>query len=402
MIKTNFFTNVLGRYDSGVWIRVLGAALTTITGFMIRPFLVLYLYNRMEGSIMLPMIIVGLQPLCGMFVSWYGGSWSDRYGRKPLIMIALFLQMLCMLGYIFAGEVWQYALISIVNGIGFALYMPAANAQITDMVAEESRAEVFALMHTAFNVGAAVGPVLGLLMFSWSPSAVFLLSAISFVLYASLVWFKLPETAPMTEDSGVSALAPADQVKPRISWAQHKTLLLMTLLSLPIGLLYAQVETTFPLHLQTNFDHYKTILASVLTFNGLMVITLQIWIAKRTEEVSTRFIIGISYVLFAIVSLGYGYSSVIIWLFASEFVFTIGEMLFGPHMQKAISIMAPKEQRGFYFSVYGASNLLSRGLGPILGGLLFSWSNGEVLFTVLAALLVVAGFVQYRVVRHQA
>jgi hypothetical protein len=63
MIKTNFFTNVLGRYDSGIWIRVLGAALTTITGFMIRPFLVLYLYDRMEGSIMLPMIIVGLQPL---------------------------------------------------------------------------------------------------------------------------------------------------------------------------------------------------------------------------------------------------------------------------------------------------------------------------------------------------
>jgi MFS family permease len=400
MIKPNFLTNVLGRYDSGVWIRVLGAALTTITGFMIRPFLVLYLYDRMEGSIMLPMIIVSLQPLCGMFVSWYGGSWSDRFGRKPLIMVALFLQMLCMLGYIFAGEVWQYALISIVNGVGFALYMPAANAQITDMVAEERRAEVFALMHTAFNVGAAVGPVLGLLMFSWSPSAVFLLSAISFVLYASLVWFKLPETAPMTEESGVSALTPAKHVKPRISWAQHKTLLLMTLLSLPIGLLYAQVETTFPLHLQTNFDHYKTILASVLTFNGFMVIALQIWIAKRTEEVSTRFIIGISYILFALVSLGYGYSSVIIALFVSEFVFTIGEMLFGPHMQKAISIMAPKEQRGFYFSVFGASNLLSRGIGPILGGLLFSWSNGEVLFTVLAVLLVVAGFVQYRVVRH--
>jgi MFS family permease len=401
MIKTNFLTNVLGRYDSGIWIRVLGAALTTITGFMIRPFLVLYLYDKMEGSIMLPMIIVGLQPICGMFVSWYGGSWSDRYGRKPLIMVALFLQMLCMLGYIFAGEVWQYALISIVNGIGFALYMPAANAQITDMVAEEHRAEVFALMHTAFNVGAAVGPVLGLLMFSWNPSAVFLLSGVSFVLYASLVWFKLPETAPMNKDIGVSDLAPAEQFKPRITWAQHKTLLLMTLLSLPIGLLYAQVETTFPLHLQTNFDHYKTILASVLTFNGFMVIALQIWIARRTEAVSTRFIIGISYVLFALVSLGYGYSSVIIWLFVSEFVFTIGEMLFGPHMQKAISIMAPKEQRGFYFSVYGASNLLSRGLGPILGGLLFSWSNGEVLFTVLAALLVFAGFAQYRVVSHQ-
>jgi hypothetical protein len=35
-----------------------------------------------------------------------------------------------MVGYVFAEDVWQYALISIVNGVGFALFMPAANAQI--------------------------------------------------------------------------------------------------------------------------------------------------------------------------------------------------------------------------------------------------------------------------------
>ncbi len=336
-----------------------------------------------------------------MIVSWYGGGWSDRYGRKPLIIAALILQMLCMLGYIFADQVWQYALISIVNGIGFALYMPAANAQITDMVPEERRAEVFALMHTAFNVGAAVGPVLGLLMFSWNPSAVFLLSALSFLLYVTLVWLKLPETAPLTKGNTDSAMA-SSQFKLTISWSKHKSLLLMTLLSLPVGLLYAQVETTFPLHLQTNFDNFKMVLASILTFNGIMVIALQIWIARRTEAVSSSIIIGISYALFAAVSLGYGYSSIIIWLFVAEFVFTIGEMLFGPHIQKAISVMAPKEQRGFYFSVYGASHLLSRGIGPILGGLVFSWSSGQTLFTVLAILLTVAGIAQYRVVRNFA
>ncbi|WP_373229446.1 MDR family MFS transporter [Cohnella sp.] len=392
-----YFNNLLSRYDSGIWIRVLGAALTTITGFMIRPFLVLYLYDQMDGSVMLPMIIVGLQPLCGMFISWYGGGWSDRYGRKPLMFVALILQMFCMIGYVFAEDVWQYALISIINGIGFALYMPAANAQITDLVPEDRRAEVFALMHTAFNVGAAVGPVLGLLMFRWNPSAVFLLSAASFLLYAILVWFKLPETTPLKEKDTVVSLWPG---KTRIAWKIHKPLLLLTLYGLPVGFLYAQVETTLPLHLKTNFEDYLTILTSLLTFNGIMVIALQIWIARRTESILSHYVIGASYVLFAVVSIGYGYSNLILWLFVAEFIFTIGEMIFGPHTQKAISVMAPKEQRGFYFSVYGASHLLSRGLGPILGGLLLSWSGGEVLFTVLAVLLIVAGIAQYRMMRN--
>lgn len=393
--------SIAGCYDSGIWIRVLGSALTTITGFMIRPFLVLYLYEQMEGSIMLPMIIVGLQPLCGMFVSWYGGGWSDRYGRKPLMIAALVLQMLCMVGYVFAEDVWQYALISIVNGVGFALFMPAANAQITDLVAEDRRAEVFALMHTAFNVGAAVGPVLGLLMFSWNPSAVFILSAFSFLFYTLLVWLKVPETAPLRERAlKEDVITPP--VKSRISWKAHKSLLLMTLWGLPVGFLYAQVETTFPLHLQTSFVHYQAVLTSLLTFNGVMVIALQIWIARRTETIKSHYVIGASYALFAIVSVGYGYFGIIYLLFAAEFVFTIGEMIFGPHMQKVISVMAPKEQRGFYFSIYGASHLFTRGLGPILGGLLLTWCNGEVLFTVLAVLLLFAGIAQYRVVRNHA
>ncbi|XID95655.1 MFS transporter [Paenibacillaceae bacterium WGS1546] len=97
---------------------------------MIRPFLVLYLYDRLEGSVLLPMLIVGLQPLCGLIVNWFGGGWSDRYGRKPLMLISLALQMLCMIGYVFADQTLHYALISIVNGLGSALFLPAATRRL--------------------------------------------------------------------------------------------------------------------------------------------------------------------------------------------------------------------------------------------------------------------------------
>ncbi|WP_276354218.1 hypothetical protein [Cohnella caldifontis] len=90
---------LLGRYESEIWIRVVGSALSTITGLMVRPFLVLYLYDQLDGSVLLPMIVVGLSPLCGMVVSWFGGGISDRLGRKPVMIASLLVQMLCMIGY---------------------------------------------------------------------------------------------------------------------------------------------------------------------------------------------------------------------------------------------------------------------------------------------------------------
>lgn len=395
---TNKLTTYMRRYDAGVWIRVLGTALSTITGFMIRPFLVLYLFDKLEGSVMLPMLIVALQPLFGMLVSWTGGGLSDRYGRKPIMFAALMLQMASMLGYVFSNEVWHYALFSIVNGIGSALFMPAANAQITDMVAEEQRAEVFALMHTAFNVGAAVGPAIGLVMFGWNASAVFLISAGMFLFYALLVILKLKETAPLLVGSDrPEQQGPRTRVK--FKWAVHKPLIWLTVLGLPIGILYAQVETTLPLHLETSFEHYKSIFAAMLSFNGAAVIVLQIWIARRTESTASHYVIGASYVLLAIVAIGYGYAEVLWLLFLSEFIFTIGEMLYGPHFQKTISIMAPPEERGFYFSVNGASYMLAKGVGPLLGGWLLTATNGETLFTAIAIVIIVSGAMQFRVVR---
>jgi MFS family permease len=376
---------------------VIGTVLTSVTNFMLRPYLVLYLNQRLEGSVLLPMLIVGLQPLCGMLVNLYGGAISDRYGRKPVMLASLWIQAVCMLGYIFAESVWQYALVAILIGFGNALFLPAANAQIADVVPERQRAQVYALLHTAFNIGAAAGPLIGLAMFSWHPQYVFLISALTTIIYSLLLWAKVPETRPERALSRHPA-APSERTKGRL--LEHKALLLMTLFGLPVGLLYAQVDTTLPLHLQKHFDNYKSVLATLLTFNGLVVIALQMWIAKRSEAMSAYLMVGASYGLFAIVALGYGFVPFFGLLLAVEFVFTIGEMLYGPHIQKVISKIAPEHQRGWYFSVFGMNQQLSRAVGPIFGGLLLSRFSGEFLFIVLALLLVVFGFCQVRIIRQ--
>ncbi|MCY9660717.1 MFS transporter [Paenibacillus chondroitinus] len=390
------FFSVISKYDTAIWVRVVGTILTSLAGFMMRPYLVFYLYDKLDGSVFLSMLIVGLQPLCGIFVNLYAGSLSDKYGRKPMMLAALLIQAFAIGGYIFASHVWEFALISIVNGIGHAMYGPAANAQISDVVPEQKRAEVFALLHTALNMGSAFGPLLGLLLFTMNPSIIFLACSVTLVAYAGLVIWKVPETMPVKSEE-VLAAAKASKVK--IKWSEHKPLLWITFLAMPVSLLYAQVESTFPLHLQQNFENYKSVFATIITFNGCVVIALQLWIAKRTEHVPAYIVVAVSYMLFAVVSIGYGFVPYLAILLFVEFLFTIGEMLNGPHIQKVISVIAPVEHRGLYFSVFGMNWQLSRAIGPVLGGLLFSHYGGKVMFAVVGVILIAAGIAQTRYIR---
>ncbi|WP_261304498.1 MDR family MFS transporter [Paenibacillus andongensis] len=387
--------SLISKYDTAIWVRVVGTILTSLAGFMMRPYLVYYLYDKLDGSIFLSMLIIGLQPLCGIFVNLYAGSLSDRYGRKPMMLAALMIQAFAIGGYMFASHVWEFAVISIINGIGHAMFGPAANAQITDVVPQEKRAEVFALLHTALNMGSAFGPLIGLLLFTWNPTIIFLTCSVALLAYAGLVVWKVPETMPVK----TAAELELSKTKPKIRWRDHKPLLWITLLAMPVSLLYAQVESTLPLHLQQHFENYKTVFATIITFNGCVVIALQIWIAKRTEHVSAYLVVAASYLLFAIVSVGYGFVPIFAILLFVELLFTIGEMLNGPHIQKVISVIAPEEHRGWYFSVFGMNWQLSRAIGPILGGLLFSHFGGKVMFAVVAAIILLAGIAQSRYIR---
>jgi MFS family permease len=411
-----------GRYDRAIWIRLIGTALTTVANFMIRPFMVLYLYDKLEGSVLLPMLIVGLQPLTSMFIGLWGGGLADRYGRKPLMVGALVVNMAAMAGFVFAEELWHFALFSILNGVGMSLFYPAANAQVADIVAPERRAEVFAALHAALNVGAAFGPALGLLVFSWEPKVVFALSAVTFAAYVLLVVRYIPETLPArTAEAGDGAggagsgvalanggadgtnggIAGGGAAAPaRLTLRGHGLLFALTGLTLPISLLYAQVETVLPLHLQTTFaDDYKLILTTMLSLNGLTVMLLQIPVARWTEDWATHRVVLLSYGLLACVALGYGFAPWFALLLVAELLFSIGEMLCGPHLQKAVSLIAPEDMRGRYFSVYSMNWQLSRGLGPVAFGVVFELYGGAAAFAVIAGLLVVSGGAQWRLVR---
>lgn len=383
---------LLRQYNAPIWIRVFGSAITSTTNFMLRPFLVLYLYNKLDSSIILPLLVVGLQPLAGILISLWGGGLADRFGRKPIMVTSLLIQTVSMIGFIFADSVWEFAALSLLLGLGIPLFVPAANAQIVDIVPEEKRAEIFALLHMAFNIGPAIGPLLGLAIFAWNQQIVFTVSSIAFLIYAFAVLIKIPETLPKKDRVEL-------QAAPKLSLGKHRQLYLFTLYAVPIGLLYAQVETTLPLHLKSNFDNYLTILAVLFTINSVIVLFFMVWIAKKTEKIDSSKLIFLSYLLFGLVGIGYGFAPTFFILILVELIFTLGEMVGISHLQKYVSVIAPKEMIGRYFSIFGLYMQIPKLIGPVVCGILMTNFGGHFMFAILGILLILAGFLQNRLMK---
>ncbi|UFJ42492.1 MFS transporter [Brevibacillus humidisoli] len=226
--------HVIKQYPPVVWVGLLGGAIIELTAGMIAPFLVLYLHDKLGGSVAMTMIVIGLQPFSEMILSIISGEVTDRFGRKRILVIALILQAAAMLGMSFAESVAAFALLYIVNGAGRSLYIPAERAIVADTVPPERQAEVFALFSTAGSVGAAIGPLLGLWIYRADPAFAFVCSALLLTMYAVAIRWKLQESLPT-----VAACDTISHHTQPLTMVSLRPIITMMLLTLPISLFYA-------------------------------------------------------------------------------------------------------------------------------------------------------------------
>ena len=131
--------------------------------------------------------------LMQFFFAPLAGNLSDRFGRRPVLLVSLFVFGLDYLIMGFAPTLaWLYVgrLVAGMSATSFAI----ANACVADLFPPEKRAQNFGLMGAAFGVGFILGPVVGGLLGEFGPRTPFFATAAIAFANVAFGWFAVPET----------------------------------------------------------------------------------------------------------------------------------------------------------------------------------------------------------------
>lgn len=123
------------------------------------------------------------------------GVLSDRFGRRPVLLISIAGAAIDYLFMAFSPALWMLVLGRAIAGLTSA-NMAIATAYITDISTEEQRARRFGLFHAMFGIGFIIGPVLGGVLGDYWVRAPFIAAAILNGLNFALALFVLPESRP--------------------------------------------------------------------------------------------------------------------------------------------------------------------------------------------------------------
>lgn len=121
------------------------------------------------------------------------GVMSDRFGRRPVLLLSLAGAAIDYVVMAFAPSLWLLVVGRAIAGITSA-NMAVATAYITDISEEQERAKRFGLFHAMFGVGFIIGPVLGGVLGDIWVRAPFLVAAALNAVNFALALFVLPES----------------------------------------------------------------------------------------------------------------------------------------------------------------------------------------------------------------
>ncbi len=399
----NLFTR-LKKMDRNIWIQFFGASLSSISMFMLMPFFTLYLKDKTDSLFQVG-IVIAIESFAAVLGSLIGGRLADTYGRKPMMVFSMFGSAVIMLGYIVFGNFLAYTILSAFSGMLNSFYGPAASAMIADVTEKEERTEAYGLMRMGWNIGAAIGPLIGAMIIFVPKALLFMIASGSLFLFALALLFLIRETKPEVLEKNEDEEGNMNMSVFRIV-LQDRVLFTFVATGIIISMGFSVGEGMLPLHFDRELVHFtdkQNPFPYLMSMNGLMVVLLQFAISAWASNKNSGSVMLLGASLFGVGLLGIGWLPR--WLDASGAsfavmlmvmmvvyaVYTFGEMVMSPVQMTFVANIAPEHLRGTYMGAANLQWIIGGVFGPLLGGYLFDRSLGNVLFTILGIGSLIAG-----------
>jgi MFS family permease len=394
-------------FDRRVWVLLFAMLAFRFGQGLYYPFSTIHFHNVV--GIPLSLVGTGLGSLAAASVvsGLVSGPLSDRYGRKPLMLVSLSGSAATFLAFALVENFAGYLAVSVAAGLaGSSMFDAARNAMVADVTQPGRRSRAYGLVRIGGNVGWALGPmVAGLAAASAGPAEIYRTLFVGASALTALVVLALAlateESLPARAEPSVPA-ARAARLRTALSDGPFVVLLAVGVL---LYYVFTQDWQALPIYAKNFVEVPDGQIGLFLGANGLVVILLQLPISYAIDRTSRVLALLVGAALFA--------SSSATLLLTESFVgillafagfFTLAEMILEVAGAALAAELAPVALRGTYLALFGACFGVAYGASPVVAGALLEARLPDVIWALqlLAAVLAAAGLVVLRGLRHQA
>lgn len=225
----------------------------------------------------------GAAEVFGLFATVWGlmqvlsspllGALSDRYGRRPVILISclglgldyIFMALAPSLVLLFIGRV--------ISGITAAT-ISTSFAYIADVTTTENRAKAFGLVGMGFGLGFILGPAIGGLLGGFDPRLPFWVAAAACLINAAFGWFVLPESLP-PEKRMAFAWKRANPLGSLRLLGRHRQLIGLAVVDFLANVAHYALPSVFVLYAAYRYGWGETAVGLTLAFVGICAAIVQ-------------------------------------------------------------------------------------------------------------------------------
>ncbi|MNN15058.1 Tetracycline resistance protein, class C [compost metagenome] len=302
------------------------------------------------------------------------GALSDKYGRRPVLLLCLFGSSIGYLVFGLGGALWILFVGRIIDGITGGT-ISTIFAYFADIIPPKERTKYFGWVSAVVGVGGVIGPTLGGLLAKFGYAVPMYFGAIITLLNVIYGYFFMPESLDKSnrlKDISFVRLNPFTQLTSILSMKSLKRLLISAfLLWIPNG----SLQAVFSQFTMDTFSWKPAVIGLMFSIMGLQDIISQGFIMPkllRKLDDKQIAILGmaseiIGYGLIAMSALLSFYPLLIVGMF----IFAFGDSVFGPSFNGMLSKSVDSSEQGRIQGGSQSIQALARMIGPIIGGQLY-------------------------------
>lgn len=371
---------------STVAVQTLGRGLTL-------PFTIIYLHEVRGFGLGTSGVLMALIALVALLVTGPGGSITDRYGARLVLLGGSVSMVVGLILLALATTPAAAAVAFTLIGLNWGVSWPALNVLVATVVHGDLRQRYFGVNFALVNLGIGVGGVVGGFYVDVSRpetfTAIFLGNAATMLVPLVLLLGPLRHLHGRAEAPTDPTDHPSTYLRilrqPSVAW-----LTVITFLAMFIG--YGQLEAGFPAFAREFSEVSTRVIGLAFAVNTVVIVSLQFWVLNRISgHRRTRALVGmgvvwvVAWTVLGSTGLVPGGTSAIVGVLLFHAVFAFGETLLQPTIPAITNDLAPDHLRGRYNAINAGAFQAGTIAGPAAAGVLLQHDLAVVYVALMVA-----------------